>query len=62
LSCELKYFFKFNSGVLFILDYYPQNFSWRQQCKFHLKRDWRKSKKFIICNGLVCFDSWIRSR
>jgi len=39
-----------------ILDFYPQNFSWRQQSIFHLKRDWRKSTKFIICNGLVCFE------
>jgi len=29
--------------------FYPQNYSWRI---FRLKRDWRKSTKFIICNGL----------
>jgi len=25
-----------------ILDFYPQNFSWRRQLKFYLKRDWSK--------------------
>jgi len=34
----------------------PQNYSWRQQRKFHLQRDSRKSTKFIICNGLVRFE------
>jgi len=33
-----KIFFKFSSGVLFNNGlFYPQNFSWCQQRKFHLK-------------------------
>jgi len=50
--------FNFDHSIKLILChwFYPQNLSWRQQRKFHLKRDWRKSTKFFICSGLVCFE------
>jgi len=49
-------FFKFSSGVLFnIRLFYLQNFSWCQQRKFHLKRDWSKEHK-------VYHLQWISSR
>jgi len=37
---------------LILDDYIHKSFLWRQQRKFHLKHDWWKSTKFIICNGL----------
>jgi len=56
-----KLFLKFGSGVLFnFVLFYLQNFSWRQQRKFHLKRNWSKEHEVYHLQWISLFrnSSW----
>jgi len=66
LSCVRKYFAleccTVCSGVLFNFELsYPQNFSWRQQRKFHLKRDWSKEHEVYRARSLSFARNWFVS-